>query len=371
MKKVVQFISSLHMGGAEIIVKDYVSLLNKDIIDSRVLLMQSFDCVNEEEVRKQGIPIDSLIKTKASKFIIKKLINFTRRHIEFIKYFKKEKIDVLHIHLPIVSYVFFHKKLFKNVKLYHTVHADLKYMFKKNTQRKFEKYCVKRLIKSHNLQLIALHDDMRIQLNEMFNVNNTLVLNNGINLERFKKELYVDSREDILKDIGFNEDDFIVGHVGRLNIAKNHKFLIEVFVELLNYKSNAKLLLVGAGELKQEIMELLDYYHIIDKVVILGNRTDVPDLMSVMNVFLFPSSYEGLGIAVIEAQSLGLRCVVSKAVPEAAHVTEQYVSLSLDENKSIWCKALLGNNICSIPKMSIEDYDMRKIVYKLANLYLI
>ena len=109
--------------------------------------------------------------------------------------------------------------------------------------------------------------------------------------------------------------------------------------------------------------------NIEDKVIILENRDDIPALMRAMDVFLFPSKWEGFGNVLIEAQCMELRCVISDRVPDAVRLTNLVVVKSLEDSPSEWAETMLDDTIMGLPVGRLEDYDMRKSVDKLIELY--
>lgn len=116
------------------------------------------------------------------------------------------------------------------------------------------------------------------------------------------------------------EDTLLLGHVGRFSPEKNHAFLLEVFRELRRRRSNVALLLVGDGPLRPALQQQVEEEGLERQVFFTGNRPDVPCLLSAMDVFLFPSRYEGFGAALVEAQAAGLPCVASDVIPEEARL---------------------------------------------------
>ena len=135
------------------------------------------------------------------------------------------------------------------------------------------------------------------------------------------------------------ENNFLVGHVGRFSQEKNHKFIIEVFSKLIQIVPSAKLLLVGEGGLRSEIEKLVADKGLSNNVIFYGISHEVPKLMLAMDAFIFPSHYEGLGIAAVEAQCSGLSLFCSKGIPQATRLTPvfNYVD-SLDPEK--WAKVI-------------------------------
>lgn len=142
------------------------------------------------------------------------------------------------------------------------------------------------------------------------------VLNNGIQVERYTYNPAV--RVKMRKQYGVADDTLLVGHVGRFTFAKNHKFLLDVFQQLHQKEPNSVLWLIGVGELEDEIRKQIVWMHLDEAVVFMGQTNRVYDYLQAMDLFLFPSVFEGLGISLVEAQAAGLPCVVSENIqPEA------------------------------------------------------
>ncbi len=167
------------------------------------------------------------------------------------------------------------------------------------------------------------------------------IVNNAIDVEKFVYKADIASQ--VKQELGLSGDEFVVGHVGRFNTQKNHGFLIEIFAEVLKFEKNAVLLLIGEGDLEAEIRQKVKAQGIEKNVRFLGIRSDVNRVLQAMDVFLFPSLYEGLGIVIIEAQAAGLPCVISDTVPSEAVVTDLAEKISLESSVEIWAKAVVNN----------------------------
>ena len=148
------------------------------------------------------------------------------------------------------------------------------------------------------------------------------ILPNAIDPERFAFNEIV--RKEIRANYDFADDDFVIGHVGRFYPQKNHEFLIDVFNEIHKQKSNAKLLLLGDGPLQEQIRHKVDSLGLTKSVFFAGLQKDPAPFYSAMDIFTFPSLWEGLGIVLLEAQYNGLPCVVSGAIPKEVWVTDNY-----------------------------------------------
>jgi len=132
---------------------------------------------------------------------------------------------------------------------------------------------------------------------------------------------------------------YVIGHVGRLEREKNHKFIIDIFQQVHKKLPEAALLLVGDGTYREAIRKQIMEQGIEDCVILAGKREDVSDYLQAMDVFVFPSLFEGFGLALLEAQCSGLRCIGSTNVPKAAFVTE-YASQSALNNPEEWIRIL-------------------------------
>jgi glycosyltransferase involved in cell wall biosynthesis len=164
------------------------------------------------------------------------------------------------------------------------------------------------------------------------------VIKNAIDINKYV--FNKDVRDQIRKRLNI-EDRFVVGHVGSFTPPKNHKFLITVFDAVQKQNENAVLLLVGDGELKPQIEEQINYLGLKEKVRLTGVVSNANDYLQAMDVFVFPSIYEGLGIAAIEAQAAGLPCIVSDAIPHEAHISNLLIPLSTQQTSQCWATLIV------------------------------
>lgn len=161
----------------------------------------------------------------------------------------------------------------------------------------------------------------------------------GINLADYSHPV---DREALRQEWGIPRTSFVIGHVGSFSLVKNHEFILQVAQEVFRRKPDSRLVLVGDGRLRSDIEHQAKILGIADKTVFTGKRADVPNLMGMMDVFLFPSLYEGLGLAVIEAQSAGLPIVIADSVPkETEVVSELFVWMSLSQPPELWAEKCL------------------------------
>ena len=375
-KKVVHFIHGLNTGGAETLVKEYALGLDKSKYDVTILCYQHCDSPYEEILEKSGVKVvyacDDM-KFLGKKGLIPKVINHYQLYFEIKKKLHELKPDILHTHLNLNTYVKF-AHLPKNVRFFHTVHSEPKALWNdKSRQRRRDYVDAKWLIKHRNQRMIVLHDAMKREVDQLFGVNNSIVLNNGIDFMKFDNAKI---RSEMRSELGIPQTGFVVGHVGRFSKVKNHGFLIKVFSEIYKHNKDAFLLMVGAGEEKERIKQLIENSPLKNSYMILSNRSDVADIMQAMDVFVFPSQFEGLGIVLIEAQKSGLPCFASDQVPSFAKVTNLVKFCSLSAGAEDWAREILKISDSNYRNELIVQggevpatWDMKNVIKKLERIY--
>jgi len=199
------------------------------------------------------------------------------------------------------------------------------------------------------------------------------VMNNSIVAEKYVyNEL---TRQKIRQELGV-KDEFVIGNVARFNEQKNHIFLIKTFYELQKVYPKSRLILVGDGELKEEIISIAKKYSIYDKLILTGIRKDVDSLLMAFDCFVFPSLYEGLGIVLIEAQASGLKCLASKyRIPEEAKISDLIEFIPLEYGESLWANKLIEiskgytrRNMCT--NVQNAGYDIKSVTNYMQEFYL-
>lgn len=369
-KKVVQLFHGFNMGGAETLVKEYCLKLDKEKYDVAALCFFRYHTPFEKILEDAGVRLVYINDyeeacTRDGKNPLRRISMLLRRYRFIIKYLKTEKPDILHTHLAVNNYVYLaHPK--KDTKIFHTVHNEPTVLWNPSMARRIDKFFVKKLLKKYRMRFITLHDDMRREVNEMFGVRDSVVLNNGIDFSRFEQAL---PKEDVRRKIKIPSDAFVVGHIGRFDEQKNHKFLVEVFAKVYEKNEKAFLLLIGNGKIRSEIERQIEEAGLKDRSMILDYRTDIPDLLNAMDRFVFPSFFEGLGIVLIEAQKAGVLSVASDAVPKAAVVSNLVKQLSLELTAEQWAEEILVKWAEEVQYHGMEEWDIRCVVHKLEELY--
>lgn len=178
-------------------------------------------------------------------------------------------------------------------------------------------------------------------------------IKNGIDTIKFRYDFH--ARYDVRKEMGIPDDVFLIAHVGRFVEVKNHSFIIDVFNEITKREPSSILVLAGIGPLFNKIKQKVKSYGLSDKVVFLGNCNNVNKLLSSVDFFIFPSLYEGLPFAPVEAQAAGVRVACSDRISPEVQLSDGVKFISLDKPSSFW-----ANEILNFPKVDKEL--MRKSV---------
>jgi glycosyltransferase involved in cell wall biosynthesis len=165
------------------------------------------------------------------------------------------------------------------------------------------------------------------------------VLNHAVDAQKFAYSLEI--RAKIRKVLEIADNALVVGHTGRFVDVKNHTFLLDVFADLLKIEPRAMLLLVGDGELRPQIEQKIQTLNIESNVILTGIQSNVWDYYQSMDVFVFPSLYEGLPLTLVEAQASGLPCCISDTVPAESAVTELACFRSLEDGTLAWVNWIL------------------------------
>jgi glycosyltransferase involved in cell wall biosynthesis len=172
----------------------------------------------------------------------------------------------------------------------------------------------------------------------LFGKNNYKILRNAINIAKF--EYNNDARVLIRNEFGIKEEDFVVGHIGKFMDAKNHEFLIKVFAEYHLKHPNSKLLLVGDGEWRSKVESWVADSGCADSIILAGLRSDIPAIVQAMDIFVFPSIYEGMPLTVLEAQASGLPCLISSNVTNDVNIGQDVKMKDLTDGVKDWADSI-------------------------------
>lgn len=284
----------------------------------------------------------------------------TKNYIKYLKdlktFFKNSKYDYIHFHLMEFSCFerIMYAKKYTNAKI--ILHSHIANHKISTIKTRFLNYIGKKIIKREDVYLkIACSDDAGIYMFKDFKNKDYKVLNNGINVAEY--EFNDDERRKIRSKLKL-ENKLVVGNIGRLVQQKNHKFLLEIFEEITRVNDNSVLLIIGKGILKENLEKQAKEMGISEKIIYIDNTNEVNNYLSAMDVFVFPSLFEGLGIVLIEAQASGLKCFITDTLPKEIDISSNIRRISLNKSPELWAKEIVESNI------SIDRKEMNKIIQK-------
>lgn len=292
---------------------------------------------------------------------------------ELTKFMKNNKYDVAHIHSGSILALAMGAKICKKtgVKkvIVHSHCTGIEGLKHKIVKKLFSNMFLKYVDNYFGCSL----DAIKFKFPEcIIKNNNYKVIKNGIDLEKFK--FNIKKREEYRKKLNF-EDKYVIINVGRMTKEKNQLFILNLLNEIVNVRkeNNVLLLLIGNGPLSIEINKKINEYNLNKNVVILKNRDDVNYLMSASDLFVFPSIYEGLGIAAVEAQTNGLITICSEHVPMETNVSNLYKNIKLN-NFDEWCDEILKAKMLkrknTIQEVKQHGYDVNDCASQLEDCYI-
>lgn len=323
----------------------------------------------DEEIKKIGgrkIIVDKM-KIKST------LIRVFKETLEMYQIFKDENYNCVHVHsgTPIrVLYLIAAKMAGVKVRIYHSHSAEVLGPHKLLNIKKIAFKLFKNIIPIFATNYFACSEKAAKWMYPNRIIKKVKIIHNGIDLGKFRYSENI--RNDIRKQLRI-EKNFVIGHIGRFNDQKNHTFLIDIFNDLITKIPEAKLLLIGTGELEEKIRDKVNELKLENKVMFLGVRNDIHEIMQAMDIFLLPSNYEGLPVVGIEAQASGLKCILSDQITKEVAITENVDFLPIID-KSIWTEKIIqiGNYKRKDTSEEImkSEYDIQSVAKKMEKFYI-
>lgn len=296
-------------GGVESVVMNYYRNIDRDKIQ--------FDFICDED--STNIPYDEIEKLGGKVILIppyQKVINY---HKTLKKVLEDGKYKIVHSHINTLSVfsLFAAKRAGVPVRIAHS-HSTTN---KKEKKKNFLKQILRPFSKVFATDYMCCSELAGRWLfgNKEYDKGNVYLLNNAIDLEKFKYNEEV--RKEKRKELNIEDNTLVIGHVGRFVEQKNHRFLIDIFNEVHKENNKSVLVLVGQGPLMDEMKRKVEELGLEDSVEFLGQRNDIGELYQAFDVFCLPSLYEGLGMVLIEAQCSGLYCIASNTIPKIVNIT--------------------------------------------------
>lgn len=327
MKKVALYIAGIGTGGIESCSISQYCFMDKNKLNVDFLVdTPPNENFNVQKIIDAGGKIISCFST-VSKSKFRKIA----RPFAFIQTVRKHHYDVVHLHIsnPTALFYAFLCKCFTSARVVATSHAQgvanrsIHYI-------KLCNFCARYLSLFCDVRL----GDSQLACKWMFADRKSEIMLNGIDTESLMYKL--SERRTLRHALGIRDDEILIGHVGRFAIDKNHEFIIEVFDSYLKIHPNAKLLLIGKGDLKQSIVKLCESRKIEERVIFIDSAPLLSSYYWAMDLFLFPSLREGFGLVAIEAQAASLPVLASSAVPNETTQSMHIAYANLNDDIQLW-----------------------------------
>lgn len=333
MKRVLCIVGAMDAGGAETFMMKVMRNVNKDVLSIDFAVSSPTKGLYEDEIAQLGGTV----------------FHITSKSVSFVKNFRdiyavvrdNQYENVLRISQNALS----------GMELYAAWFAGAKVRAFRSSNSQTYSNSLKEII-SHRVFKFFLNLVSNVKLapsiesaefmfgKRMVKKDKVAIIKNGINTKDFLfNEL---QRNELRVEYKIPEDGFVIGHIGRFNKQKNHKYLINVFHEVRTQRPNTHLFLVGQGELMEEIKDYAGIIGDLSYIHFLGVRKDIPELLCLFDCFVFPSLFEGMPNTVIEAQASGLPCIVSDTITKDVAITDLVTFISLQDSPATWAEKILS-----------------------------
>lgn len=362
--RVLHIVSTMDFGGVETLLMSIYRNIDREKIQFDFLCHNRLECKFKSEIESMGgrvymIPGPSHIGFVRYGITLR---NFCKEHPEY-------KIAHCHLNSRNGEIIWHLKAAGVPIRISHSHTSYYRMKFPKNI------YCS--LTKILNCKYATIRLACSEAAAEYLFDNKMIhtIVPNAISPKRFL--FRTEGRKRIRETYGVMDNQILIGHVGRFDSEKNHYKVIRVFAECLSSGMDAYLMLIGDGHEKANIIRWAKEANVFDRVFFAGQHAELGDYYSAMDLFLFPSVFEGLGIVAVEAQCSGLPVLASTGVPNEAAVSDRIKFLSLEESDLEWgnvvyemVEQMRGNRKHYCDVVSDSLYNIQKTTDYLQNLYL-
>lgn len=331
---------SSNIGGVETFIINIYRQLKEDGHSFFFLTTEDVICF-EEEIRNNN---DTILKYESRKN------NYTNFKKDLKRIFEDYKFDVFWLNCCSLSCI-------EELKQAYKVNVPIRIIHSHNSQNMGNWLTLllhslhKLVLKKYITHSFACSDTAAKWMFSKSVYKRTIVFHNAIDAQKFEVNPKINLQ--MRKKLNIKNDALVVGHVGRFHFQKNHSFLLQIFSEYKKLQSNSILILCGSGKLKREIIENIKKYNLEDSIVMLENQTQMENIYQIFDVFLFPSLFEGLPFALIEAQAAGIPCLISNSISKEICITNLISYKALSDSASEWAIEL--NRVSKTIKTNTTD----------------
>ena len=336
--RVLNLFTIMNRGGAETMVMNYYRHIDRSKVQYDFMVHRQERGAYEDEIEALGGRIFRMppVRPWTAHEYKKAVRAFYREHPEY---------KVIHSHMSELGYYDFieAEKAGVPVRICHAHNRPYGLDLKSPVR-----WYYKTMMRAHITDLFTCGAESAEWLFGSKNRSRFVQLNNAIDAKQYAYRPQL--RQSMRQTLGIAEDQLVIGHVGRFDPQKNHGFIIDIFANVLKQNKKALLVLVGDDSHSggMEIHEKVAQLGLTESVKFLGIRSDVADVLQAMDVFLFPSLFEGFGIAALEAQASGLATLVSERIPEECMITNLIQREMLKTSAAQWATTVL--ELAQIPR---------------------
>lgn len=322
--RVAQMMTDMNYGGVEMVVMNYYRHIDRTKVQFDFFALEGSAVPQREEIEQLGGRV----------YIVPKYTHLPEYEKEIVRLFKQNQYKIVHSHMNTLSV--FSLWGAKKAGIPNRIAHNHSTAGKGETKKNIIKYALRPFAKIYPTKLCACS---RYAGEWLYGKNAEFqVFNNAIDLSRYSYD--PQKAAAVRKELGL-EDKLVVGHIGRFCYQKNHDFLIDIFNEIHKQRQEAVLLLIGEGELEQDIRNKVKDLGLTDSVRFMGKQKDTSKFYQAMDCFVLPSRYEGLPVVGVEAQAAGVPCVMADVVTPETKILESTAFVSPEESAVKWAMAVL------------------------------
>lgn len=322
--RVAQMMTDMNYGGVEMVVMNYYRHIDRTKVQFDFFALEGSAVPQREEIEQLGGRV----------YIVPKYTHLPEYEKEIVRLFKQNQYKIVHSHMNTLSV--FSLWGAKKAGIPNRIAHNHSTAGKGETKKNIIKYALRPFAKIYPTKLCACS---RYAGEWLYGKNAEFqVFNNAIDLSRYSYD--PQKAAAVRKELGL-EDKLVVGHIGRFCYQKNHDFLIDIFNEIHKQRQEAVLLLIGEGELEQDIRNKVKDLGLTDSVRFMGKQKDTSKFYQAMDCFALPSRYEGLPVVGVEAQAAGVPCVMADVVTPETKILESTAFVSPEESAVKWAMAVL------------------------------
>lgn len=361
--RILQYIGSLNVGGSQSMVMELYRNIDREKIQFDFIIDRKYETFYEDEINFLGGKVykfENYLNGFNYFEFINEWNNFFKIHPEY---------KIIHCHVRSTASIIL--KIAKSYNLKTICHSHstsngkgIKSIVKKILQKNIHKYADYLFACSMD-SAIWLYGEKKAKSDKCF------IINNAIDSLKYSYNLSI--RNKVRKELNL-ENKIILGQVGRIEKVKNYNFSLELLRQCLEKDDRFVLLVVGDGSLANEMKNTINELNLLEKVLMLGNRNDVNELMQAMDIYIMPSLWEGLPLSLIEAQASDLPCIISNKITAGILDKELVNQLDINNNYEEWVNAInkkININRCDKSKLIKENnFDIKSNVEWLEKFYI-